>query len=477
MVMNEKEIHVKMAAQKDFPGVRMKKNKLPGVFALVLFIFLYCSSFAGAVVVGLSWHPNTEPDLAGYKLYYGSESHTYNHVLDIGKTNSYSLSLPDSSQSLYVALTAYDVERNESAYSQEVIIPAESNDDDNGDDGNEEDVSGSEADVTLTFDNEDEALMAEDVNNDAYPRITADVNGDDYEDLVIFGHNGVYVALSNGSDGYDDPILWCRSLIKGKGWYSQDAYPRQLADVNGDGLADITAFGCSKVYVFLSTGRDFSYAGVWSTEFTWKNGYWYSQDVYPRQLADVNGDGLADIVGFGEEGISVALSTGVNFETSEIWRKGLTRGAGNWYSQDVYPRQLADVNGDGLADIVGFGSTKVYVFLSTGEDFEYAGIWLKGFTVKAGNWYSQDVYPRQLADVNGDGLVDIVAFGYSKVYVVLSTGEDFEYAGIWTEEFTKKTGNWYSQDAYPRQLSDMNGDGLADIVGSKNLTAYQILVK
>ena len=37
---------------------------------------------------------------------------------------------------------------------------------------------------------------------------------------------------------------------------------------------------------------------------------WSSDDLYPRELADVNGDGLADIVGFGIAGVTVALATG-----------------------------------------------------------------------------------------------------------------------------------------------------------------------
>ena len=41
-------------------------------------------------------------------------------------------------------------------------------------------------------------------------------------------------------------------------------------------------------------------------------------------------------------------------------------GAGGWSSDDLYPRELADVNGDGMADIVGFGQAGVYVSLATG---------------------------------------------------------------------------------------------------------------
>ncbi len=38
--------------------------------------------------------------------------------------------------------------------------------------------------------------------------------------------------------------------------------------------------------------------------------------------------------------------------------------AGGWSSDDSYPRQLADVNADGRADIVGFGNAGVWVALA-----------------------------------------------------------------------------------------------------------------
>jgi hypothetical protein len=40
------------------------------------------------------------------------------------------------------------------------------------------------------------------------------------------------------------------------------------------------------------------------------------------------------------------------------------------------------------------------------------------FTTDQG-WMSFDISPRLLADVNGDGRSDIVAFGYSAVYSAL----------------------------------------------------------
>jgi hypothetical protein len=43
---------------------------------------------------------------------------------------------------------------------------------------------------------------------------------------------------------------------------------------------------------------------------------------------------------------------------------GAGTSAGGWASDDHFPRELADVNGDGRADIVGFGDAGVYVALA-----------------------------------------------------------------------------------------------------------------
>src|SRR5262249_39175036 len=91
-------------------------------------------------------------------------------------------------------------------------------------------------------------------------------------------------------------------------------------------------------------------------------GGWTSQDLYPRTLADVNGDGMADIIGFGQAGVWESLATpGGQFaaRTVELVAFGTDAGGTGSPSQDLYPRALADVNGDGMADIVGFGATGV----------------------------------------------------------------------------------------------------------------------
>ncbi len=88
--------------------------------ALTLTIFLYTSNIYSAQVT-LAWEPNTENDLAGYKIYYGKLSGNYDSNVDVGYQTSYTLSGFTSGETYFFAATAYDFSGNESEYSNEAI--------------------------------------------------------------------------------------------------------------------------------------------------------------------------------------------------------------------------------------------------------------------------------------------------------------------------------------------------------------------
>ncbi len=73
--------------------------------------------------VTLVWQPNIERDLAGYKVYIGEKSRQYNTVFNVGKRTRYNLEGLSRDKTYYLAVTAYDVNGNESAHSQEVVLP------------------------------------------------------------------------------------------------------------------------------------------------------------------------------------------------------------------------------------------------------------------------------------------------------------------------------------------------------------------
>ncbi len=70
--------------------------------------------------VSLTWNPNTEEDLAGYKAYVGTTPAAYTDIIDVGHVTTYMISDLVPGETYYFALTAYDIYANESGYSPEM---------------------------------------------------------------------------------------------------------------------------------------------------------------------------------------------------------------------------------------------------------------------------------------------------------------------------------------------------------------------
>ena len=256
-----------------------------------------------------------------------------------------------------------------------------------------------------------------------YPRKVADINGDGQADIIGFGYTGVITALSKGDGTFGYSKLALKQFaVNAGGWTSFNKYPRQVADISGDAKADIIGFHKDGVATALSKGDGtFHNPRLVLKNFSVNTG-WTSFDKYPRQVADINGDGRADIIGFGDAGVYTALSKGDGtFSNPRLVLKAFAVNAGSWTSFDEYPRHVADMNGDGKADIIGFGYDGVQIALSNGDGtFSDPQLVLRGFALGAGSWSSFDEYPRQIADINGDGKADIIGFGYDGVQTALS---------------------------------------------------------
>lgn len=304
---------------------------------------------------------------------------------------------------------------------------------------------------------------------DTYPRKMGDVNGDGKADIIGFGTEGVYYSLSTGTS-FNTPVFASTEYGTSSTWINFNTFPREVADVNGDGKADIIGFGASGVYVSFSTGAGFTTPAFVLASYgtSTSAGGWSSYNTYPRKMGDVNGDGKADIVGFGASGVSVALSTGSGFAAPVIALADYSPNLGGWTNYETFPREVADINGDGKADIIGFGGAGVYRSLSLGGGpggFTAPVFSLANFGLYAGGWSSFNTYPRTLGDVNGDGKADIVGFGTAGVYISLAgAGGTFGSAAYLLNDYGT-LNTWINYDTYPRTLADVDGNGKKDIVG------------
>ncbi|MEU5959493.1 FG-GAP-like repeat-containing protein [Streptomyces sp. NPDC047525] len=295
-------------------------------------------------------------------------------------------------------------------------------------------------------------------------RLLADVTNRDGEDVVGFGDQGVWVALSNGDGTFQEAKFVLAELGYETGW-RVEKHPRFLGDITGDGCADLVGFGDQGVWTALSNGDGtFQEAKFVLAELGYETGW--RVEKHPRFLADITGDGRADLVGFGDQGVWTALSNGDGtFQEAKFVLADLGYMSG--WRVERHPRFLADLTRDSKADIVGFGEHGVWTAISNGDgSFQRPKFVINEFGYVSG--WRVERHPRFLADITGDGQADVVGFGDEGVWVARSRGGgEFDTMGLVRPQFGYSAGGW-RVDKHPRLLADTTGDGKADFVGFGN---------
>jgi hypothetical protein len=187
---------------------------------------------------------------------------------------------------------------------------------------------------------------------------------------------------------------------------------RLLADVNNDGLSDVVGFGEDGVYVATSDGTRFQPSAPTKVSDQFGNNQGWRVGPHIRAVANLDGDLYPDLIGIGPNGVVVALGNGTGFGAATSWSTEFGDGTG--WDATKHPRLIGDVDGDGKDDIVGIKDDQVLLALSKGASLGTANPVLSDFTLNKGWLVGQ--HPRLLADVDGDGQLDLVGFFHDAIY-------------------------------------------------------------
>jgi hypothetical protein len=299
---------------------------------------------------------------------------------------------------------------------------------------------------------------------DTHPRFVADLTGDGRGDIVGFGDDGVWVSLGNGSGGFAAAVFTLAAYAPNAGGWSTSRHPRLLADLTGHGRRDIVGFGDDGVWVSLGNG-----AGGFAAPVFALAGFGFNQgwrvDQHARFVVDLTGDGRADLLGFGDDGVVVAVGDGAGgfgppqvVQIADPFRFG---------ANADHPDLLVDLTGDGRPDLLNFGSAGVFTSLNIGDGtFAPPREGLHALCLFQG--WQADRHPRFVADVTGDGRADIVAFGDQGVQVARGRGDGTFDPPVHLASFFGRQRmpelEW-QVGRNPRLLADLTGNGAMDVVG------------
>jgi hypothetical protein len=343
---------------------------------------------------------------------------------------------------------------------------------------------------TMSASNADAIITGEDDNNRFGIRTTLDINDDGYADLVgaaqAYGNITGRIYFFYGAAG-ESPISGMLSAANADfiltGTSEGDGFMPSVSpsiDINGDGLSDILASstfcsggkGCA--YVFFGPSfrsEDASGADVVLTGE--HDGDGFGANLMAK---DLNGDGIGDIAAgapgrSGGNGGIYAFYGGdsLTSESASIANAIIT-GEGDG---GLTPELLADVDADGLVDIIGVASAfnkvagRAYVFF--GSDLQSKAASEANLIYNAEAIGSSFGTPAFLKDITGDGKDDLL---FGAVQYQTNTGRIYSFFG--NSEFTSKnaadadlilTGDGELDELKLNSVTDINADGIDDIIG------------
>jgi hypothetical protein len=304
-----------------------------------------------------------------------------------------------------------------------------------------------------------------------------DFTGDGWPDILIM----------SGNAGNGTGTLYVNPKGEDRHWDHYVVLPHVgneetlMKDIDGDGKPEIIqAFENQLAY---SKPDPANPTGPWKTTIISEPGPWGANIGHGLGVGDINGDGRMDFIncyGWWEQ--PPAGTPGLwKYHPQAFGRWGASQGGAGGAELAVY-----DVNGDGLMDVVGPMEGHGYGLAWWEQKRDASGnisfvthIIMDNFLTKnAGDVTFSEPHAAAFADLNGDGLLDMVTGKRSMSHFGYTDPDPFGPAVLYAYKLVRNSKAPGGAEFIPEEIhnrsgvgshmvvADLNGDGKPDIVTS-----------
>ncbi|GLV55870.1 hypothetical protein KDH_27140 [Dictyobacter sp. S3.2.2.5] len=303
---------------------------------------------------------------------------------------------------------------------------------------------------------------------------TADINGDGQAELIFRGPYGLFTyAFDRAHKQWYDLNAGALGLTDTGGWNQSQYYSTlHLADIDGDRQAELIVRGAAglSTYAFNPTSGRWYDLNAGTLGLTDAGGWNRPQYYSTLRLADINGDGQAELLVRGADGLhTFAFNRAIN-QWQDINAPILGMDDANGWGQSQYYETLrvADINGDGQAELIFRGPYGLftYAFNRAHKQWYDLNAGALGLT-DTGGWNQPQYYSTlRLADIDGDGQAELLVRGGDGLHTfAFDTGSQ-----KWTNLDAGPLGladthHWDIAPYYSTiQAADIDGDGQSELL-------------